>query len=372
MSQARVPAWISVGVLPAINILLAFLLSAVLFYYLDINPLDAADIMWYGAFGTGEGIGFTLYYATGFIFTGLAVAVAFHAGLFNIGGEGQAYIGGLGVGLVCLLLGDVLPFALLLPLAIIVGGLFGAAWAFIPAWLQAKRGSHIVITTIMFNFIASSLMAYLLVDIFKPAGSMAAESKVFAEASWLPKMSELASSFGMAMPNSPLNISFIWALICAVLVWVFIWHTRWGYEIRSVGASQSASAYAGISYPKVVILAMVISGMLAGFFALNVLQGELHQVKLNFVEGFGFTGIAVALMGRNHPVGVIIASLLFGFLYQGGAELSFEFGVDRNIVVVLQGLVILFCGALEHMMRPRLEQLYLSLASRPAAEAKGV
>ena len=166
MSQARIPAWISVGVLPAVNILLAFLVSAILFYYLDINPVDAAEIMWYGAFGTGEGVGFTLYYATGFIFTGLSVAVAFHAGLFNIGGEGQAYIGGLGVGLVCLLLGDSLPFALLLPLAIIAGGLFGAAWAFIPAWLQAKRGSHIVITTIMFNFIAASLMAYLLVEVF--------------------------------------------------------------------------------------------------------------------------------------------------------------------------------------------------------------
>ena len=251
-------------------------------------------------------------------------------------------------------------------------GLFGAAWAFIPAWLQAKRGSHIVITTIMFNFIAASLMAYLLVDVFKPPGSMATESKVFAVASWLPKMSELAAGFGIAMPNSPLNISFFWALICAALVWVFIWHTRWGYEIRSVGASQSASAYAGISYPKVVILAMVISGMLAGFFALNVLQGELHQIKLNFVEGFGFTGIAVALMGRNHPVGVIIASLLFGFLYQGGAELSFEFGVDRNIVVVLQGLVILFCGALEHMLRPRIEQAYLAFANRSTAQVKGV
>ena len=259
-----------------------------------------------------------------------------------------------------------------MPFAILGAALFGAGWAFIPAWLQAKRGSHIVITTIMFNFIAASLMAYLLVDVFKPPGSMATESKVFAVASWLPKMSELAAGFGVEMPNSPLNISFVWALICAALVWVFIWHTRWGYEIRSVGASQSASAYAGISYPKVVILAMVISGMLAGFFALNVLQGELHQIKLNFVEGFGFTGIAVALMGRNHPVGVIIASLLFGFLYQGGAELSFEFGVDRNIVVVLQGLVILFCGALEHMLRPRIEQAYLAFANRSTAQVKGV
>ncbi|ALP39734.1 ABC transporter permease [Aeromonas schubertii] len=367
MSKARIPGWISVGLLPALNVLLAFLVSAILFSYLEINPLDAAKIMWTGAFGSEEGIGFTLYYATGFIFTGLAVAVAFHAGLFNIGGEGQAYIGGLGVGLVCLLLGDVLPFALLLPLAIIAGGLFGAAWAFIPAWLQARRGSHIVITTIMFNFIASAIMAYLLVEVFKPAGSMATESRVFAAASWLPKMSDLAAMMGIEMVRSPLNISFFWALICAVLVWLFIWHTRWGYEIRSVGASQSASAYAGIPYPCVVIITMLISGMLAGFFALNVLQGELHQIKLNFVEGFGFTGIAVALMGRNHPVGVILASLLFGFLYQGGAELSFEFGVDRNIVVVLQGLVILFCGALEHMLRPRVEQLYLALATRKEA-----
>ncbi len=367
MSQTRIPAWITVGVLPTVNILMAFAVSAILFYYLDISPLEAAKIMWEGAFSNSEGIGFTLYYATGFIFTGLAVAIAFHAGLFNIGGEGQAYIGGLGVGLVCLLLGDKLPFALLLPLAIVSGGLFGAAWAFIPAWLQAKRGSHIVITTIMFNFIASALMAYLLVDVFKPAGTMAPESRVFAEAAWLPKMTDLLAPLGLELSPSPLNLSFFWALICALLVWLFIWRTRWGYELRSVGANHSASAYAGIRYSRVVMVAMLFSGMLAGFFALNVLQGELHQIKLNFVEGFGFTGIAVALMGRNHPIGVILASLLFGFLYQGGAELSFEFGVDRNIVVVLQGLVILFSGALEHMFRPRIEALYLSLTRKGEA-----
>ena len=369
MSQARVPAWITVGVLPAVNILMAFLVSAILFTYLDISPTEAAKVMWEGAFSNSEGIGFTLYYATGFIFTGLAVAVAYHAGLFNIGGEGQAYIGGLGVGLVCLLLGDKLPGFVLIPLAIIVGGLFGAAWAFIPAWLQARRGSHIVITTIMFNFIASSLMAYLLVDVLKPANTMAPESRVFPQASWLPKMADVLNHFGLELSPSPLNISFFWALICALLVWLFIWRTRWGYEVRSVGANQSAAGYAGISYPKVIMVTMVISGMLCGFFALNVLQGELHQVKLNFVEGFGFTGIAVALMGRNHPIGVILASILFGFLYQGGAELSFEFGVDRNIVVVLQGLVILFSGALEHMFRPRLEAAWLALASKKSKEA---
>jgi simple sugar transport system permease protein len=183
---------------------------------------------------------------------------------------------------------------------------------------------------------------------------------VFNVNSWLPKIHELLGNFGIQMAPSPLNISFLFALICCVAVWLFIWHTRWGYEIRSIGANASAANYAGIKYTRIIIVTMLISGMLAGFFGLNVLQGELHQAKLNFVEGFGFTGIAVALMGRNHPVGIVIASLLFGFLYQGGAELSFEYGVDRNIVVVLQGLVILFSGALEHMFKPSLERLYLN------------
>lgn len=368
MSQQRIPLWINVGLIPLVNLLMAFAVSALLFYYIDINPPDAVKVMWEGAFGYAEGIGFTLYYATGFIFTGLAVAVAYHAGLFNIGGEGQAYVGGLGVGLVCLWLGNTLPFWLLLPLALLAGGLFGAAWAFIPAYLQAKRGSHIVITTIMFNFIASSLMAYLLVDVLKPATTMAPESAVFAEASWLPKLHAILAGMGIEVPASPVNASLIWALLCAVFVWGFLWYTRWGYQIRSVGSNVHAAGYAGISYSRVTIIAMVMSGMLAGFFALNVIQGELHQIKLNYVEGFGFTGIAVALMGRNHPVGVILASLLFGFLYQGGAELSFEYGVDRNIVVVLQGLVILFSGALEHMFKPKLETLYLRLAGKQEAE----
>ncbi len=369
MSQAKVPAWVTIGLLPAINVMVAFLVSGLLFLYIEINPLDAIEVMWSGAFGYAEGFGYTLYYTTGFIFTGLAVAVAYHAGLFNIGVEGQSYIGGLGVGLICLTLGEYAPWYVVFPVAVIVGGLFGAAWAFIPAYLQAKRGSHIVITTIMFNFIAASLMAYLLVDILKPENTMATESRVFAAGSWLPKMDEILALFGIQIAPSPLNLSFIFALLCCVFVWLFIWKSRWGYEIRAIGANPSAASYAGINYVKIIILTMVLSGMLAGFFGINVLQGELHQIKLNFVEGFGFTGIAVALMGRNHPVGVLLASLLFGFLYQGGAELSFEYGVDRNIVVVLQGLVILFSGALEHMFRPRLEQLYLKLfASKPKAQ----
>lgn len=373
MSQQRIPAWIYVVCIPLVNILLATLVAGALFIYLDINPFDAVSAMAYGAFGSTYGLGYTLYYTTSFIFTGLAVAVAFHCGLFNIGGEGQAYVGALGVGIVCLSLGGHIPFILLLPISIIAAGLFGALWALIPAWLQAYRGSHIVITTIMFNFIASALMGYLLVEILKPEGSMSVESAVFHESSWIPKVHEVLAMFGIEMRRSPLNLSFLWALICCVGVYYFVWRTRWGYEIRAVGQNRSASEYAGISVPKTIVLTMLVAGMLAGFFALNVVQGEAHQIKLSLVNGMGFTGIAVAMMGRNHPLGIALASLLFGFLYQGGGELQFEYGVDPRIIVVLQGLVILFSGALENMTKHPVEKVYLKLTAKRsdvAAEAE--
>ncbi|MBN9137291.1 MAG: ABC transporter permease, partial [Phyllobacterium sp.] len=159
MSQpfAKLPAWADYGLLPLINLIVAFFVAGLVVLLVGESPIDAAVLMVKGAFGSGDGVGYTLYYATNFIFTGLCVAVAFHCGLFNIGGEGQAYIGGLGVAVVGLGLGNVLPWWITFPLAIIASGLVGALWALIPAWLQAKRGSHVVITTIMFNFIAASI-----------------------------------------------------------------------------------------------------------------------------------------------------------------------------------------------------------------------
>ncbi len=365
MSQHKIPGWVNFALIPVLNVLLAFLVSALVFVYIDISPWSALKVMWQGAFGYDEGWGYTLYYATGFIFTGLAVAVAFHAQLFNIGGEGQAYVAGLGVALISLSLGNVLPAILVIPLVIVFSGLFGASWAFIPAYLQAKRGSHIVITTIMFNFIGASLMGYMLVEVLKPEFSMAPESARFPEASLIPKIYEVLKPLGIELTPSPLNLSFLFALVCCVFVWLFVWNTKWGYEIRAFGANPSAAKYAGVNAVKVTVMAMMISGMLAGFFALNTVSGEMHQLKLNYVAGFGFTGIAVALMGRNHPIGIVMASLLFGFLYQGGAELAFEFpGVDSKIIVVLQGLIILFCGALEYMLKPYVEKLYLAAVAK--------
>ena len=161
MAQAKLPGWVNAGLIPALNLLTAFAVSGLVILAMGENPVTAFGHLIYGAFGYGEAVGYTLFYATNFIFTGLAVAVAFHCSLFNIGGEGQAYLGGLGIGLVCLYLGD-LPFWAVLPLTVLGGALFGAAWAAVPAYLQARRGSHIVITTIMFNFIGSSVMTWLL------------------------------------------------------------------------------------------------------------------------------------------------------------------------------------------------------------------
>ena len=365
MNNERLPAWAHLGLLPLINLTLAFLVSGIVVLALGENPIEAMRLLVLGAFGYGEAVGYTLFYATNFIFTGLAVAVAFHCGLFNIGGEGQAYIGGLGVGLVALSIGHWHPIVVL-PAAILGAALFGGIYGLIPGWLQARRGSHTVITTIMLNFIAASIMTYLMVNVLIKPGQQSPESETFNENAWLPALHDMAAGIGITIERSPLNASLLIALVCCVLVWLLIWKTRWGYELRVVGRSEAAAVYAGISPPRQIMIAMTLSGALAGMMALNEILGSQHRLILGFTGGYGFVGIAVALMGRNHPVGVVLASILFGALYQGGSELSFDMpSINRDMVVVIQGLIILFAGALEHMFRPRLERLF----GRPPASA---
>ncbi len=355
----KLPAWIDHGVIPLVNVVVAFLVAGLVVLAVGESPVEAARLMLRGAFGYGEGFGFTLYYTTNFILTGLAVAVAFHGGLFNIGGEGQAYVGGLGVALVALNLGPVLPWYANLPLAVVAAGAFGAAWAFLPGYLQARRGSHVVITTIMFNFIASALMVYLLVGPLRPVGTMQPETRVFEAGGQLPKLGGLFETLGMNLGGAPLNMTFFVALLAAFAVWVLIWRTRLGYEIRTLGFSPGAARYAGMRETRLVVTIMLISGALAGIMALNSVMGDQYRLQLNFPAGAGFVGIAVALMGRGHPLGILPAALLFGVLYQGGAELAFDMpAISRDMIVIIQGLVILFAGALENMLRPGIGRLY--------------
>ena len=362
------PAWIDAGLLPVVNVLLAFGAGGLVVLAVGVDPRDAMRLMLVGAFGSQEAIGYTLYYATNFVFTGLAVALAFHAGLFNIGGEGQAYLGGLGAGLVGLAFDHVLPASVVIPLAVVAAAGFGAAWAAIPGYLQAYRGSHIVVTTIMFNFIAAALMVYLLVDVLIAPGSMSPESRELGAAATLPALHALLGRLGVAIAPSPLNLSAVWALVCCVAVWLFLWRTPWGYELRALGHNPEAARFAGIDTRRLTVLALCLSGALAGCVGINEILGVQHRLILNFAAGYGFGGIAVALMGRNHPVGVVLASLLFGALCQGGAELAFDFpSITRDMVVVVQGLVILFSGALANLLRPWLEAALAPLARRPRA-----
>ena len=362
---AKLPAWADYGLIPFFNLVVAFVVAGLVVLLVGENPFRAAAIMVEGAFGSGRNIAYTLFYSTSFIFTGLAVAVAFHGGLFNIGGEGQAYIGGLGVALVCLSFDSILPWWLTFPLAVLGAAGIGAAWAFIPAYLQARRGSHIVITTIMFNFIAASLMVYLLVGALKPLSSMAPQTRTFAPGGQLPKLNWLIELFGGTVRSSPFNLSFLLALFCAFLVWLLIWRTRLGYEIRTQGFSAKAARYAGIGETRIVLVTMMVSGALAGMMALNPVMGDQARLQLDFVAGAGFVGIAVALMGRSHPAGIVPAAILFGMLYQGGAELAFEMpNISRDMIVIIQGLVILFAGALENMFRPSIQTLFASLGAQ--------
>ena len=359
----KMPRWADVVLVPLICLLIAFVFCGLLIWGIGQDPVEALRIMITGSLGSTYGFGYTLYYATNFMFTGLAVSIAFQASLFNIGGEGQATLGGLGVALSCLLI----PWphwTFALGGSIIAALVFGGAWALIPAWLQAKRGSHIVITTMMFNFISYALMNYLLVNVLRPVGSMDPASARFDKAFNLPKLGDILGLVGIPFSNkNPANISLLIALVCAFLVWGLLWHTRLGYAMRAFGKSEKAAVYAGISPVRIALYALMLSGGLSGMMAINAVQGEAHRLLLNSVEGAGFIGIAVALMGRNHPFGIVLASVLFGFLYEGGSQLALGTTIPREVITVLQALVILFTGALPYMVQRPLEAWF---ARRPA------
>ncbi|HEY8595037.1 MAG TPA: ABC transporter permease [Devosiaceae bacterium] len=361
MSARRpLPRWADVALLPALNLTLAFVIGGLVVAFIGENPLKAMQILIYGAFGYGEGVGYTLHFATDFVFTGLAVALAAHAGLFNIGGEGQAYVGGLGAILIALPL-DNTHWLIVLPLAVIASGAFGAAWGFIPGYLQAKRGSHVVITTIMFNFIAAALMVYLLNRVLKRPGQMAPESASVVAAGKIPQLREFFPWFGY----SPLNVTVFVAILALIFFYVLIWRTEFGYKIRTVGHNPTAARYAGMSVTRITIIVMMLSGALAGMMAVNEVLGVQQRLVLDFTSGYGFVGIAVALMGRNHPIGIALAAILFGALYQGGQELAFEMPrVSRELILVIQALVILFTGAMEDMFRPSLQSIFMALSPR--------
>jgi len=362
----ELPRWLDVAVLPAVNLAFALLVAAGVVLLVGFNPGQVLALLIKGAFGSASGISYTLYYATTFIFAGLAVAVAFHGGLFNIGGEGQAIMGGLGAGLAALAFSHVLPAWLMLPLMVVSAAAFGMVWAAVPGALQAWRGSHIVITTIMFNFIASALLGYLLVNQLKEPGNMTPESAAFGASAKVPGLHEALAWIGIEWPRTPLNLSLLLALGAALLVWLALWKTRPGYALRAVGFAPDAALYAGMHPRRLTVLAMAASGALAGMVGVNEIGGVHGRLIADFVSGAGFAGIAVSLIGRSHPLGIVLASLLFGALYQGGAELAFEInGFSRDMVFMLQGLIVLFAGAMAQVAAPGLARVWRLVSPAP-------
>jgi len=245
---------------------------------------------------------------------------------------------------------------------------FGTVWAAIPGALQAWRGSHVVITTIMFNFIAAALLGYLLVDALKEPGNMTPESRAFAPSAHMPGVHEALAALGIDWPRTPLNLSVLLALAAAVAVWAWLWKSRPGYAVRTVGFAPDAALYAGMRPKRLTLLSMGVSGALAGLVGINEIAGVHGRLLPDFVAGAGFAGIAVSLIGRNHPLGIVIAAVLFGALYQGGAELAFEVpGFSREMVYVLQGLIVLFAGALGQVAAPSLARGWRRVLARREA-----
>jgi len=281
-------------------------------------------------------LGESLTLTTPYIFAGLGVALGFQGGLFNIGAEGQIFMGGLAAAFIGYSVKG-LPWIIHMPLALIAGVLAGAVWAAIPGYLKARFGAHEVINTIMMNYIAFRLADYLLQGPMSRPDGMPITPEV-SKSAYLPTL----------LP-APVRVHFglIIALFMAWVVYWFLWKTPRGLEIRMVGANPNAARYAGIGISLIIVLTMSLSGALAGMAGVNQVLGVDHRMVRAFSSGYGFDAIAIALLGNSHPVGVVLSSFLFGFMRAGAARMQSTVGVPIEIIKIIQGMIIIFVAAPE-------------------------
>ncbi len=277
----------------------------------------------------------SLVSSTPYIFGGLAVALGFRSGLFNIGAEGQLFIGAIFAAFVGYSLKG-FPAIIHIPLALLAGAVGGGLWGFIPGWLKAKTGGHEVINTIMMNYIAFRLSEWLLAGPMKRPESFNPVSPTIEESAMLPRFFEHPIRF---------HLGFFVALFVAWLVYWFLFKTKWGFELRMVGANPDAARYAGINIVTGTVMAMALSGALAGLAGTNEVLGINHNVAVAFSSGYGFDSIALALLGKSHPLGVVLASLLFGTLRNGATKMQLAAGIPIDIISVLQAMILAFIAA---------------------------
>lgn len=327
---------------PLIAVIAAFIIGGILILIIGDDPIVAYKLLLGSALSWPDGIGYTLFYATPLIFTGLAVLVAFRCGLLNIGAEGQLYVAAFATAWVGITLAHMSAWVVL-PLCFLAAIIAGGAWGAIPGVLKARFGSHEVINTIMLNFIAVALVSYFTQYHYKTPGDPIMQTTEIGGGAHIARIGKILPGFPERIP---LNLAFILALLCCVLVYLFLWRTKWGYELRATGSNPTAAEYGGISIRKQIIIAMTISGSLAGMVGINEVLGYRYRYYDGFSASYGFTGIAVALLGRNHPVGVLLSAILFGMLIRGGIFVdAFTNNVTKDLVDVLQGVVILFVAA---------------------------
>ena len=331
--------WLREALFPVAAVMVALLVGVGLIVLAGKNPLTAYQALWGGAFSNPGALTGTLTKATPLMLTGLAVAFGFRCGLFNIGGEGQLLVGALAAALAGTYLAG-WPRLIHLTLAVGAGIVAGGAWAIVPAVLKVKRGVHEVISTIMMNWIAVYMVHYLVVVPFKAPGEMPATRPI----------AETAKLGLLVGPPNRLSAGILLALACVVIVYILLNRTSVGYEIRAVGLNPHAAEYAGIDAGRNAILALVVSGALAGLAGVTEILGTFHRFYDGFSPGYGFDGIPVALLARNNPWGIVLTALLFGALRNGSITMQVEAGVSKEIVYAVQGMIIIFIAG-ENMLR---------------------
>ena len=325
------------AVLPAIvALLVAAIVGDILILSFGQNPGTVYRLLFEGTWGNAYGLGQVLYKATTLTFTGLAVAVGLRAGLFNIGAESQLAAGGFVAALVGLMLPTGLPALLALPVYLLAAAIGGGVVGGIPGVLKAKFGAHEVITTIMLNFIVLALLNYLTATHLKVPGSLHTEE---IHSGALPRLSSFISAFH----GSAANVVIIVAALAAAITGWFLFRTRRGFELRATGLQPDAAEYGGVNVGGVWWKTMALSGAIAGIGGLNFVLGYKHYYEDAFASGAGFLGVAVAIVGRNHPLGVVIAALVFATMTQGG--LAVNAVVPKQMVDVLQAVVIIAVAA---------------------------
>lgn len=317
---------------PLVALLVALICGDLLIMSYGQSPSTVYRLLLEGTWGNAYGFGQVLYKATTLIFTGLSVSLAIRAGLFNVGAESQLAAGGFVAALVGMGLSPRMPWILAIPICMLAAAVGGGIVGGIPGWLKVKYGAHEVIVTIMLNFVVLALLNYI----------VAAKIHV-SETLHTPEIRHGSiarlDSFIPAFHGSAANLSILIALATAAVVWVYLFKTKRGFELRAVGLQPDAAEYGGVSVGGIWMRAMVLSGAVAGLGGINYVLGYKHYYEEGFAGGAGFLGIAVALVGRNHPVGVVLAALFFATLSQGG--LAIHAFVPKQMVEVLQGVVIL-------------------------------